>query len=218
MSTRIGLVAGVIASVIFIAVSTEEALTRDGFDLKRHAISMLSLGERGWIMAATFLVTGALVLGLARSLRGLHAGRSAPLLVGGFGVGLVLAGIFPAPRGLGFPAGTPVDMQPEMTTTAILHSAGFNVAFGCLIAACFVFAKAYHSRGRGRVAAACLVTGLGLPVLIGLGMSAAIPAGVAFYIAAVLGWVWLATVAVLHLPTAAPQQRAGDPSLAVNAT
>ena len=112
MSPRSGLVAGVIACALFVAVSTAEAFTRPAFDLSRHAISMLSLAERGWIMVATFLITGALVITMAFSLRRLHPGRWPALLIGGFGVGLVLAGFFPAPRGLGFPEGTPADLQP----------------------------------------------------------------------------------------------------------
>lgn len=202
MSTRTGLVAGAIAGALFVVVSTEEAITRDGFDLERHAVSMLSLGERGWTMAATFLVTGGLVFGLALSLRRLHPGRWPSLLIGGFGAGLIVAGLFPAPRGLGFPEGTPLDLQPEMTTTAILHSVGFNLAFGCLIAACFVLAHAYRKQSRPGVAAACLAAGLGIPALIGLGASSVLPTGVGFYLAAMLAWVWLASIALLHLQRA----------------
>ena len=150
-------------------------------------------------MAGTFLACGVLVLGFAVSLRRLRARRWPSLLVGGFGLGLVLAGLFPAPRGLGFPAGTPQELQPEMTTTAILHSVGFNIAFGCLIAACFVFAHLYRSAGQLGAASSCLTVGVALPVLIGLGASAVIPTGVGFYLAATLAWLWLAALALQHL-------------------
>jgi hypothetical protein len=198
-ANRTGLVAGIAAAALFVAVSTVEALTRPAFDLSRHAISMLSLGERGWTMVATFLVTGALVVAMALALRRLQPGRAASLLIGGFGVGLVIAGFFPAPRGQGFPAGTPLDLEPEMTPAAILHSVGFNLAFGCLIAACFVLAVRYRRLGRPGAANGCLVAGVGIPVLIVLGFTAVVPTGVAFYLAAVAAWAWLATIAALHL-------------------
>lgn len=198
MSTRAGAVAGVLASALFVVVSTVEALTRPAFDITRHAISMLSLGERGWVMVATFLVSGALVVAMAFSLRRRHARPWPALLVGGFGVGLLIAGVFPAPAGLGFPEGTPMDRQPEMTATAALHSVGFNLGFGCLIAACFVFAVRYLKSGRRAAGLTCLAAGVGVPVLIGLGASSVVPTGVGFYLAAVLAWAWLAVIALLH--------------------
>jgi len=185
--------------VLFVIVSTVEALTRPAFDLSRHAISMLSLGERGWVMVATFLTTGVLVVAMALTIRRLHPSRWPAALIGGFGAGLLIAGLFPAPRGLGFPEGTPLELQPEMTPTAILHSVGFNVAFGCLIAACFVFARRYLTAGRPAPAMVCLAAGVGAPVLIALGATSVVPTGVAFYLAAVLAFGWLAVIGVLHL-------------------
>ena len=199
MSIRTGVIAGILASALFVTVSTVEALTRPAFDLSRHAISMLSLGERGWVMVATFLTTGALVVAMAFAIRRLHPGPWAALLIGGFGAGLLIAGVFPAPRGLGFPAGTPLDLQPEMTLSAILHSLGFNVAFTCLIAACFVLATRYLRSGRRATGIACLAAGLGVPVLIGLGASSVVPTGIGFYLAALFAWAWLAGIGALHL-------------------
>jgi hypothetical protein len=193
------LAAGFAAATIFIAVTAVEIFARPGFDLHRHAVSVLSLGPRGWLMIATFLVSGVLTIACAAGMRGATAGRPGgffgPLLVGVYGVGLVVAGIFPAPAGLGFPPGTPDDMMPVMTTTAILHSVGFMLGFGSLIAACFVFAR-YHFAGRaaGR-ALLSLAVGVAIPVFIGLGMASIVPTGVGFYIAAVLAWIWLVLTA-----------------------
>ena len=86
-----------------------QALTRDGFDPVRHPLSVLSLGELGWIQIANFVVTGLLYVACAVGMwRVLHPGRSGtwgPLLVGGFGIGLILAGIFTTDPGAGFPRG-----------------------------------------------------------------------------------------------------------------
>lgn len=199
MSTRAGAAAGVLASALFVIVSTVEALTRPAFDFSRHAISMLSLGDRGWVMVATFLITGALVVAMAFAIRRRHARSWAALLIGGFGVGLLIAGVFPAPPGLGFPEGTPMDQQPVMTPTAVMHSIGFNVGFGCLIAACFVFAARFLRSGQRTSGLTCLAAGVGVPVLIGLGASSVVPTGVGFYLAAVLAWTWLAIIGALHL-------------------
>lgn len=60
---------GTIAGPLFIVSSGVQALTRPGFDLRRHAISMLTLGDQGWMQRATFVTTGLLVLVAAAGIR-----------------------------------------------------------------------------------------------------------------------------------------------------
>src|ERR1700756_40480 len=108
---------------------------------------MLSLGERGWLMVATFIISGVLALLCAVGLRSAEAGLWGPILIGIYSVGLIIAGIFPAPANFGFPPGTPDDMLPVMTTNAKLHGVGFMVAFSALIIACFVFARGFYGTG-----------------------------------------------------------------------
>jgi hypothetical protein len=90
-TTRL-LACGILAGPLFLAVWLLQALTRDGFDPSRHPLSLLSLGELGWIQIANFVVTGLLYVACAVGMwRVLHPGRSGtwgPVLVGGFGVGL----------------------------------------------------------------------------------------------------------------------------------
>lgn len=202
------LTAGQLAGVLFCGVATYGIMTRPGFDLQRHAISVLSLGEGGWLMVAAFIVSGVLTLACAIGLshiikegRGRHA---IPILIGLYGLGLVLAGIFPAPAGYGFPAGTPDDQLPIMTPSAIVHSIAFMLAFGSLIVACFVAA----ARFAGASALPSLAAGILMPLLVGLGMAKALAPGVAFFIAAIIGWAWLA-ISIMQLAgqsaqTAAP--------------
>jgi hypothetical protein len=45
--TRALLACGVVAGPLFVVVATLEALTRRGYDLGRHPISLLSLGDFG---------------------------------------------------------------------------------------------------------------------------------------------------------------------------
>src|SRR4030095_3282933 len=81
---------------LFLALWALQAFTRDGFDPGRHPISLLSLGDLGWIQIANFVVTGALFVACAVGLRRvLHHGRAGtwgPRLVGALGAGLIVAG------------------------------------------------------------------------------------------------------------------------------
>ncbi|MBL8655109.1 MAG: DUF998 domain-containing protein [Alphaproteobacteria bacterium] len=200
------LLAGVAAALLFFVVPTIEIFRRPGFDLERHAISMLSLGDGGWIMKTVFAVSGILTLAAALGFHNnLPAGWAAILaavLIGAYGVGLIVAGIYDAPAGLGFPAGTPIDQQPVMTREANLHGLGFMIAFGGLIAACFVFAALFWQSGGILGMAFSLLAGIAMPALVVLGMSGKIAPGIAFYWAAMLGWAWLA-FAALNPPAAA---------------
>lgn len=197
--------AGPLAGIIFCGVAAYGTLTRTGFDLKRHAVSSLSLGEGGWTMVAAFILSGALTLmcaiGMSRVLAEGRRRRALPILVGLYGVGLIIAGIFPAPACCGFPAGTPEDQLPVMDPSAILHAVGFMVSFSSLIIACFVAAV----RLAGRWSTLSLAAGISMPLLVGLGMANVVAPGVAFFAAAIVGWAWLAALATqLANPSPAP--------------
>src|SRR5215813_11948966 len=76
--TRALLTCGVIAGPLYIAVGVTQMFIRPGFDIQRHALSLLSNGDLGWIQIANFIVTGLLViagaLGMRRVLRGSRGG------------------------------------------------------------------------------------------------------------------------------------------------
>jgi len=186
--------AGGLAGLLFCGVAIHGILTRPAFDLQRHAVSNLSLGEQGWTMVTAFIGSGALVLlcavGLAHILTEGRGRRALPILVGIYGLGLIIAGIFPPPVCCGFPAGTPEDLQPVMTTSAILHSVGFMVAFSSLIIAAFVAA----ARLKGGWSTLSLAAGLAMPLLVGLGMGGVVAPGIAFFAAAIIGWAWLGSI------------------------
>ncbi len=84
-STRALLTCGVVAGPLYLAVGLAQAFTRDGFDLRKHPFSMLSLGEGGWIQIANFVVSGLLFLACAvgvrralrRAARGVHSSTAA---------------------------------------------------------------------------------------------------------------------------------------------
>jgi hypothetical protein len=67
--TRLLLTGGVMAGPIYILIGLAQILTRAGFDVTRHPLSMMSLGDLGWIQIANFIVTGLLVIAGAIGLR-----------------------------------------------------------------------------------------------------------------------------------------------------
>src|SRR5215510_9930556 len=101
------LASGAVAGPFFTISVVLQILTRPGFDIRRHPISLLSLGDLGWIQIATFVLSGLAIAAAAVGMRrAVPSGRGAvwgPLLVGLFGLGLVAAGLFTADPSLGFP-------------------------------------------------------------------------------------------------------------------
>ena len=67
--TRVLLACGVVAGPVYVGVGLIQMLVRDGFDIRRHALSLLSNGDLGWIQVANFLVTGLLVIVGAAGMR-----------------------------------------------------------------------------------------------------------------------------------------------------
>lgn len=192
--TQYLLAAGITAAALFFLVATVESLVRPGFNISKHAISMLSLGERGWVMVATFIASGALTMLFAAGVWRATGYWAAPLLLGVYGLGLVMAGIFSAPAGSGFPPGTPEDMQPVMNTSAVLHSVAFMLAFGSVIVACFVLAISFWTTGSISLALFCAAAGVAMPVLVVLGMRSTMATGLAFYFAAMVAWLVVAVI------------------------
>lgn len=197
--TRALLACGVASGPFFYALALVQILTRPGFDIRRHAISTLSLGDLGWVQVANFAITGMLALacaaGLRRVLRGGRGATWAPILISGYGVALVLGAIFHPDPGMGFPPGAPAGMPASMSWHASIHMAAFACAFACIVAACFVLRRRFASEGLTRWAAYCLVTGVVTPILVVMGSSIPSWVGVIFALAGVVAFGWVSTVA-----------------------
>jgi hypothetical membrane protein len=196
---------GVIAGPLYVVVSLTQALTRDGFDLSKHAWSLLSNGSLGWIQITNFILAGLMTTAAAVGLRrALDPGRGrtwAPLLIGTYGVSLVGAGIFRADPAQGFPVGT-----PETTTISwhgMVHFALGGVGFLCLIAACFVVASRFSRDGRPGLAWFSRVTGvLFFAGFAGIASGSHGPTTLGFVAAVLIVWTWLATVCIHYYRTA----------------
>ncbi|TAJ55079.1 MAG: DUF998 domain-containing protein [Nevskiaceae bacterium] len=153
--TRHLLAAGILAGPLVLAVDFTLALTREGFDLRRHASSQLALGDGGWMQSLNFVVAGLLMLaftlGLHRALRSQPGGRWAPRLMAVFALSHVGVGLFSIDPAFGFPPspGTPAGLPAydQASFHAVLHSLFGFVGFIALAAACAVLAWHFHRRG-----------------------------------------------------------------------
>jgi hypothetical protein len=160
----------IIAGPLFVMTSLAQAFTRTGFDLGRHPISLLSLGSLGWIQVANFVVSGVLYMvgavGFRDALRPGRGSTWAPRLVAITGVGLIVAGVFSADAGAGFPPGAPAG-APAMSWHGVLHEVGFGLSFVGALAACGVFARRYAALGRRGWAVAAIATVVAVLIIPG---------------------------------------------------
>lgn len=163
------LASGAIAGPLFIFVSIGHALARSGFDFARHPLSLLSLGDVGWVQVVTFVVAGVLflasALGVRRVLEGQPGGTWAPRLIGLFGIGLIAGGIFVPDAAFGFPLGSAPGAPDELSWHGMVHALAFTVGFGALVAALFVLARRQMKLGERRWAGAIVVVGVVVLVL-----------------------------------------------------
>ncbi|QNS08429.1 DUF998 domain-containing protein [Streptomyces xanthii] len=200
--TRFLPAAGIAAGPLFLAAGLVQGLTRDGFDFSRNALSQLSLGDLGWIQIAVFLATGVLVLCAAAAvrhrLRDTPGGTWAPRLLTAFGASFLLAGVFRADPGAGFPAGTPEDRVPTLSAHGTVHLLAGTVGYLALCAAFLVLARHFAARRQRGWALATRLVPVG--VLAGFAGSAATVA--AFTAGAGFGLIALSVVtARLTWPT-----------------
>lgn len=160
--TRALLRAGLIAGPLYLIVGYAQAFTREGFDLRRHALSQLANGEMGWIQTLNFVVAGLLAIagaiGVRRVLRGTRGGTWGPILFALFGLGMLGAAAFPADPSPGFPPGTPDTVS--ISQRGLMHFMFGAVTFYSLIVACFVFARRFFSRGERGWGVGSLLVGL----------------------------------------------------------
>ena len=195
---------GPLAGTLYLGSGLVQALTREGFDLTRHDLSLLANGPLGWIQITTLVLTGLLAAaaatGIARALRGGRGAAWGAGLVAGYGLALVVAGAFRADPMDGFPVGTPAGPPAELSTAGLVHMAAGGIGFACLVAATFVLARRFAAESRRGWAWASRVTGaVVLAGFVGVaGGSTSSLAVLGLWVGVVAGWAWLGAVAV-HL-------------------
>ena len=93
-STASLLLAGALAGPLYVGIGTIEAIVRDGYDIRRHSLSLLANGTSGWIHSTMMVVTGLLTVVGALALR--RAGLRSRWAWGGilaYGAGVAAAGL-----------------------------------------------------------------------------------------------------------------------------
>ncbi|OIV35854.1 hypothetical protein BIV57_19235 [Mangrovactinospora gilvigrisea] len=192
---------GVIAGPVYVLTSVLQGALRQGFDFTKHDWSTLANGPTGWIQSTNLILTGAMTIafavGLRRTLDLGRARRVAPRLVSGFGLGMMLAGVFRADPALGFPAGTPADAT-TVSWHGMLHLLFGGLGFLSLIAGCLVLARYFKNRGAPGWAGYTRFTGIQflagfLCIVAGAHASWAT---LVFTASVVLSFAWIAALAV----------------------
>ena len=179
---------GVVAGPFYLLVGLVLAFTREGFDFARHPLSVLMLGDGGWMQITNLALSGVMVLvagvGMVRAgARGTGTG------VGIYGVAMVASAIFPPDPMPGFPPGQ--DGGTTMSLSGVLHFAFGGIGFIAFGVAALLFGGWLVRHGeRGRAAWS---RGAGVVVLVGfIGGAALGPAGMGgLWLAVVVGFAWL---------------------------
>lgn len=131
--------AGVAGAVAFVVVFLIDGATRPCYSARRHPVSALALGSRGWLQTTNFLVCGALItagglgLVLAAPSTGTQLGAAA---VAAMGTALIASGVFPMDAMRAYPPGTPEGDPESYSRTHELHDwFGAAIFFGLPIIA-----------------------------------------------------------------------------------
>lgn len=198
-AARLLLACGVAVTPLFFVVAIAEILTRPAFDIRRHAISMLSLGDGGWVQVANFVVTGLLALasavGLRLVLRGGRGGTWGPALVALFGVGLLMGAAFRPDPGLGFPPGTPDTVPATMSWHATLHMLGGMGALLAIVADCVVLSRRFAASGERPWAVYCFASVVAAVVLVASSMIISSLTGILFACGYFVAFAWVSVIA-----------------------
>lgn len=217
--TKLLIACGAVGPILFILAFLVESAIRPDYSAWHNMVSDLSLSDQGWAQIANFLVCGILMLCFAVGLRQvLRSGRGAvwgPLLLSIFGLSLIIAGLFVTDPSLGYdPAGTSSGVQ---TLHGTIHGANAPLAFGSLTIAIFVLARRFAGdpawRGwfvytllSGILLIGFFIACLTVAVLDQKGIFPNAPAGLLERIAIIIGWIWIALLALrllsqMHAPT-----------------
>ena len=207
--TRLLIACGAIGPLLFILVFLVEGATRPGYSAWRNFVSDLSLSNQGWIQIANFLICGVLMLcfavGLRQVLRSGKGGVWGPLLLGVFGLSLIIAGLFVTDPSLGYyPPGI---SSSTHTLHGTIHGANAPLAFGSLTIAIFVMARrfardpAWHGWALYSLITGILFVGFFIACLVvaQLDQSDVLPnspTGLLERISIIIGWSWVALLAL----------------------
>lgn len=186
---------GVVAGPFYLIFALILALTRPGFELTRDALSLLLIGDLGWLQWLNLVLCGLMTMVAAIGLlRTPEWPRSSAALVGAYGVCLVMSAVFRPDATESFPPGAG---GGEFTTEGLLHFVFGALGFvGVGIAA--MICGPWLSRRRERGAIWSRIAGVVIIVaFIAGGALSAQPVGVGLlWITVLTVWAWLALISI----------------------
>jgi hypothetical protein len=209
--TRRLLLCGAIAGPLFILVVLIQDYTRPGFNPRLQPLSLLSLGDWGWVQVVNFALAGVLNLLYAVGLwRRLHPGRAGtwgPILIGAYGLGLLAVGVFRTDPANGYPPGAVAATQPSWH--GVIHALGGLFIFIVLTAALGVFVRFFLARKERGWALYCLASAIMLLVLFFGGINSPVLMARTLRLATLIGWMAASVIAIklLCAPDPLPQTR-----------
>ena len=198
--TRLLLGFGILAGPFYLTVGLILALTRDWFDFAKHPLSLLAVGDYGWIQSANFVLSGLMAIAAAVGFsRAMKPSAWTARLVASFGICVVAAALFPIDPMEGFPGGA----AEEVSVSGALHMLFGVAGFLSLAAAAIVCGNWLTKRGDLRVAMYSRIGGAIVAVAnIGGGIFATQAAGIALlWISVVTAWIWLGATSILLYST-----------------
>ncbi len=210
--TRILLLCGAIAGPLFILTVLIQDYTRPGFDPRLDPLSLLSLGDWGWVQIVNFVLAGVLNLLYAVGLwRRLHTGRAGtwgPILIGAYGFGLILVGVFRTDPANGFPPGAIAPTGPSWH--GVIHALGGLFVFVVLAAALGVFVRFFLERKERWWAFYCLASAVLLLLFFFGGINSAVLMARFLRLATLCGWMAASVIAIKLLCTPDTPQQTRD--------
>jgi len=209
--TKALLLCGVVGPALFVLVFLVEGMQRPGYRARRHFVSLLAHGERGYVQTLNFFVCGVLALcfavGVARAIDSV----ALTALFGMFGTGLLFSARYRCDGGLGYPPTAPASWPRKASPSGNRHNLAGAIVFLALSLATFVAASHSDSRAWTLYCIASGVIMLVMFVVAGVlaerdarGAVVDPPIGIAQRIAIIAGWVWMPMFA-WRLVHAAPQ-------------
>lgn len=152
---------GAVGATLFVIVFTVEGWMRPGYRPIYHPVSALSLGRRGWVQVANFVVCGALIgLGAvgAAVTESSVSGMLGSVTIGVAGLALIASGVWSMDPMRGYPPGS---TRPHRVGRAhVRHDHAGAVVFSAMPLAPFIWTWAFWQNSETVLASYSALTGI----------------------------------------------------------
>ncbi|WP_457029170.1 DUF998 domain-containing protein [Kitasatospora sp. P5_F3] len=198
VGTRSLLTCAVLTTPVWAVVALTQAATREGFDITRHPLSVLSTGSLGWVQITNFLLVGALLVAGAAGLRRVVDSRWVARLVRVAGFGMIAAGVFVMDPADGFPVGTPAGVPATMSWHSYAHMAVGSITFIAMIAACYLLGGHFRRAGNRGLAVGSRIAGTALLLGNGWAMGGGPAGSLTLAVGVMAAMLWISVIAARY--------------------